>query len=406
MSRLACCVLVVLAPVTVRAQLLSPVWVELGEDGAMLARVVVLSSRDCPSLSIDGASRGMEARSPAPRGFRPVCEAMIPAGARLATVNGRALPLAKADPSRVAVFGDTGCRINRNEVQDCNDPAHWPFLRLAGRVSSTQPDVVIHVGDFLYREIPCPEGRQASCAGTPAGDNWETWNADFFTPAAPLLATTPWVFTRGNHESCDRSWRGWFYYLDPHPWRGEVCEPMQPPYRVALGSFRLIVFDSSAAGDSLNNAQVAAFASALASLHEDHAWLASHHPFWGLRTSDNVSQTAAPSLTKAWRKADPQGIDLIVSGHVHLFELLGFDHGLPPQVVAGDGGTNLAIPLNSSLRGMRLDYATIQAGVTERQFGFTLLTRDAKVWNVTLNNLEDRASVNCSIARHVVSCRH
>ncbi len=73
------------------------------------------------------------------------------------------------------------------------------------------------------------------CGGTPAGDNWEAWNADFFAPAAKLLAGAPWVFTRGNHESCDRSWRGWFYYLDPRPWDG-TCQEYSPPYTVKIGT--------------------------------------------------------------------------------------------------------------------------------------------------------------------------
>ena len=28
------------------------------------------------------------------------------------------------------------------------------------------------------------------------------------------LEAAPWVFARGNHESCDRGWRGWFRMLD------------------------------------------------------------------------------------------------------------------------------------------------------------------------------------------------
>jgi hypothetical protein len=49
---------------------------------------------------------------------------------------------------------------------------------------------------------------EANCGATPVGDNWDAWNADFFTPAAQLLTAAPWVFSRGNHEDCGRSWRG------------------------------------------------------------------------------------------------------------------------------------------------------------------------------------------------------
>jgi hypothetical protein len=50
---------------------------------------------------------------------------------------------------------------------------------------------VIHVGDYLYREDPCPAAAQAQCGGTPSGDNYGAWNADFFKPAAKLLAAAP-----------------------------------------------------------------------------------------------------------------------------------------------------------------------------------------------------------------------
>ena len=116
-------------------------------------------------------------------------------------------------PSRVVVIGDTGCRIKGTAVQDCNDPSKWPFASVASKAAESKPDLVIHVGDYLYREEPCPAGSQASCGGTPAGDTWAAWNADFFTPAKNLLAAAPWAFARGNHRIVRRcSWRGWFYY--------------------------------------------------------------------------------------------------------------------------------------------------------------------------------------------------
>ena len=45
---------------------------------------------------------------------------------------------------------------------------------------------MIHVGDYIYREDPCPAGDEG-CAGSPYGDNWPTWEADFFEPAGAAL---------------------------------------------------------------------------------------------------------------------------------------------------------------------------------------------------------------------------
>ena len=79
-----------------------------------------------------------------------------------------------------------------------------PFAALATAAAALKPDLVIHLGDYLYRETPCPASF-AGCAGSPYGDNWAAWNADFFVPGAPLLAAAPWIVIRGNHEDCARA---------------------------------------------------------------------------------------------------------------------------------------------------------------------------------------------------------
>ena len=104
------------------------------------------------------------------------------------------LPLPVSDPQRIVVFGDTGCRIKGKSLQDCSDPAKWPFARIAAEAARLKPDLVIHVGDYLYRESACPPDF-AGCTGTPFGDNWPTWDADFFAPAKPLLVVAPWVMS-------------------------------------------------------------------------------------------------------------------------------------------------------------------------------------------------------------------
>ena len=65
------------------------------------------------------------------------------------------------------------------QFQDCDRQSKWPFSRLSKTVAERKPDLVIHVGDYLYRESPCPKG-DPGCKGSPDGDNWQTWKADFF----------------------------------------------------------------------------------------------------------------------------------------------------------------------------------------------------------------------------------
>jgi hypothetical protein len=144
--------LLLTVPALMCGQLLTPVWVEAGEGGRAIARVVVNKASDCPVLIADGASRPMPVRQPVPDGLRPACETVLPTGTKSATVNGQALALFTPNPNRIVVIGDTGCRIKGPRVQDCNDPAMWPFETVAGRAASSKPDLVLHVGDYVYRE--------------------------------------------------------------------------------------------------------------------------------------------------------------------------------------------------------------------------------------------------------------
>lgn len=56
-----------------RAQLLTPVWVEAGEDGQALARVVANTAQNCPLIKIDGSEHRMTLRPHMPEGLRPAC---------------------------------------------------------------------------------------------------------------------------------------------------------------------------------------------------------------------------------------------------------------------------------------------------------------------------------------------
>jgi len=397
---------ILLAAAAAHAQGLTPAWVELGEDGKAVARIVVNNPQECPAIQIDGTSRPMSLRQPMPAGLRPVCESAIPSGAKSASVNARSLALPKPDPARVIAIGDTGCRIKGGQVQACNDPALWPFRQVAAGAAAEKPDLMIHVGDYLYRESPCPDASQAMCGGSPAGDNWEAWNADFFEPAARLLEAAPWVFSRGNHEDCNRSWRGWFYYLDPRPWNG-TCEEYSAPYLVKLGKFLLAILDSSAAKENdVDEAQVAVFAAQLSSLHPESAWLATHYPFWGFSTDPRggLPKPLVAALEAAWEKAAPEGYTLILSGHIHLFEYVSVDHGRPPQLVAGDGGTQMAVPFQTSMKGTQIRGASVMGSRNRQQFGYTMLSREGKLWHLELKDPRQNVLVRCTVPGSSESC--
>ena len=66
---------------------------------------------------------------------------------------------------RIVVIGDTGCRLKTGEeYQSCNDAEKYQFGRIAATAAQWKPDLVVHVGDYLYRENACPQA-DSGCAG-------------------------------------------------------------------------------------------------------------------------------------------------------------------------------------------------------------------------------------------------
>lgn len=400
-----------LSATSLHAQTLSAAWVELGEGGQALARVVVNAPADCPSVDADGRSLPMAARVPVPQGFRPVCEAAIPAGTQTARIHpqggaqGQTLALPHGEPSRIAVIGDTGCRIKGQEIQNCK--SEWPFDNVSKAAAAAQPQLVIHVGDYLYREDPCPANEVKKCGGSPHGDNWETWNADFFKPAAKLLAAAPWALSRGNHEDCTRAWRGWFYYLDSRPWQAGACQPMPRPVSIQLGDFQLIEFDSSAVKSTTDPEQVRAYASELDSLHAKNAWLVDHHPFFAVKPGKNGAPPSAETetLQRAWDEVTPKGIEMLLSGHTHVFELLGYGTQRPLQIVAGDAGTKLDKGVPKQINGADVYGMMVEQSQDSDEFGYTLLSKTTEGWTLSLRNPRTKELLNCRIHSREAQCK-
>ncbi|HMH65768.1 MAG TPA: metallophosphoesterase, partial [Rhizomicrobium sp.] len=305
------------------------------------------------------------------------------------------LPLPVANPQRILVLGDTGCRIKGAALQACNDPAKWPFPQLAAAAAGLKPDLVIHVGDYLYRESPCPPG-DAGCAGSPWGDNWITWQADFYTPAAPLLAAAPIVLVRGNHEDCARAGPGWLRLQGPSA-NTDACAPHLPVYTVELGSLRLAVMDDASASDTdITRPDNETYAAELTGMGATQApvWFVHHRPTWaaitgplGIPIGGNLTLIDASRLNAL--HGGPlvaPNVELMLSGHIHTFEAINFAKGLPPQIVAGNGGDNLDIT-PKDLRGAQFQGhsgVTVADGLSVGGFGFLLMTKAGDGWAIDL----------------------
>lgn len=372
-------------------------WVELIPQGASV-RAIVPPGAKCPKLKVDGNPFAMKVRAEPASDFNVrTCEALLPQSTASASIDGQPLPVFPKKLEKVIVLGDTGCRIAADkDVQDCNSSNGWPFAAVAKKAAEHKPDLVIAVGDYYYREIECPEKNQKECGGSPWGDNWPTWKADFFDPATPLLAVAPWVIVRGNHEAYEhpvkgsRGYKGWFRFLDPGAatfnCSTQDCDDPSP-WAVQLPDLQLIVLNTS--GNKGKEAED--YKSAYKEINKlgkkAPSWLLMHHPLWAFEIEGKELKAITNKQQKASQNSLASGIELVLSGHVHLFEALGFQSQIPPNVVAGTGGTVLHGEISKDLTKHSVinkgDPIYPQVSCASSQFGFTEMVRSGEGWDLT-----------------------
>ena len=383
-------------------------WVEIAANGELSIRAVVAPGAACPSVDADGAILVAGRRGAPDRDFPiEVCEARAPAATARLMVGGVAMPTLPATARRIVVIGDTGCRLEGKAVQDCGNPTAWPFAAIAARAAAKQPELVIHLGDFYYREAACPVGR-AGCAGSPFGDNWPTWNAELFDPGAPLLAAAPWIMTRGNHELCSRGGKGWFRLLDPHPAHAD-CTDRTDPYWLAVGGLSLLMFDNSAADDFLAPPdKVAFYAAQLAPVlakAPPHAWLAMHRPLWAMAQGELTGMTSNQTMQAAIRGQVPANLDLVLSGHLHDFLSYEFGPERPAQLVVGTGGDTLLPLAKAPIVGAEIDGMPVRRGFADGRFSYFVMERTDSGWDGTLYGVDDVVLARCRLAGREIDCR-
>lgn len=434
------------AATDVAASVLSWYTIQTGQRSA-IARLITTAAQ-CPTLVVDGLPRAMHQRTAAetmperlsgqqtarkPAAF-PVtsCELPLPAGTRRATLDGHAFPLAPARIARMIVIGDTGCRAKQsdNAFQACDDADAWPFAQIAARAAAWQPDLVIHLGDVHYRESPCPAS-MAGCTNSPWGYGWDTWRADFFDPARPLLQAAPWVFVRGNHESCARAGQGWFRFLDAEPWTAvrscndpanDSAGDFSAPRAVALTpETQLIVFDSAKAAGVAYAPTQTDFQTYQAQfrLVDDlvqqtaHNFFLSHHPVLALAPgrAGQPPKPGNPALQSVMHAVHPgrlfaPGIDLAMHGHEHVFEALSFASDHPATYGLGNSGTMGEGQLPTTLpNGVApAPGAVIADFVTRDGVGFATLEETSAGWRMTEYSLQGQAVVTCLLVGSKSTC--
>jgi hypothetical protein len=374
-------------------------------------------------------------------------------------VAGTALPLPKANPQKIVVIGDTGCRMQGGsppQFQNCNDPTQYPFATIAALAAAQQPDLVLHVGDYQYRETECPAGMSSAsgCGGSPWGYGWDTWEADFFSPGAPLLAAAPWIMVRGNHEACNRAGQGWYRFLDTNPYDAVTKNCNSPsndttatggnyndPYLVSINtSTQLVLFDTAFIPKTLpatsstpymtyySELQAAGMLVASPPAGVSFNWWANHHPILGYQTTPVT--TAAPGVTPIFNAVFPNtyfppNINLALHGHVHTFQAIDFTQGTAADggtyshaatLVSGNAGDNLDIALpwpvpQGPVPGVTVasegDAGTGSAMANSAAFGYMVLTyqTDTNTWLMTEYRVDNSVRDTCTVqASGQMSC--
>ena len=436
---------------------LEAAYVLLGGSGAV-ARTIYTGATDCPALSVDGAMQTMSVRmAPQSGDGAPfpvlVCELPI-RGANAVTLNGQRLPLPPAPTDKlamVAVIGDTGCRLKAGKeknpkdkdyeqdgkFQDCNSESEWPFSVLAASVADRKPQLLVHVGDYHYRESKCPP-HDKGCKGSPYGDNWPTWKADFFDPAKPLLAAAPWLATRGNHESCSRAGAGFMLFLDPTlavNQQPAPCAALLETFSVTVGGQGFVMLDSTNAPDECEPEKKASkgkkkkkevvcdlkknltpdcpesgcsakdYADQFAAMNPaDGAWLVTHRPVWGFKNKGKpLNATLQLALTASGGLLPPK-FALAAAGHIHIWEALSFKDKGAAQFVLGNGGTLLTHKIDRKLKGLKVGKRKVDDAKTSHKWGFTVFTPATDGWTVTSYSVKGNDKFSCSMAKGDVSC--
>lgn len=381
-------------------------WVQLTAYG-FEARAVVLG--DCPDIQLDRQTVTMNIRAePSIAHPNTVCSVDIEDKIKRIELAGQQLPVPVKRPRQLVIVGDTGCRLSDSHglYQACDNTSTWPFAQAVAAIAATNPELVIHTGDYIYREAACPEGNNG-CIGSPHGDNMETWMADWLDPAKPLFAAAPIVAVRGNHETCKRAGVGWFRYLGARA-NPPQCLDSTESWVADLGYVQLGIIDSANLKDADGNPLTDHFARQLTAISNQvngNTWVTAHHPFWGVGADDDSGElvTYTDVLQAAVAQAGlPTETQLLLGSHIHLVEVLDFNGVQPPQLVVGNGGTQLVnrITPPDDVNGLPIAMSKILY-----QYGFTTMTaQSSRHWNLDLLDIEGTSIGSCRLSDKRMRC--
>lgn len=436
----------------------------------LISRVVLPAGNSCPSLSVidNGSVQSL------PMSVRPtpkntgtaysnvvVCEIAVPSGVDakgviIAESNIDFLvPTALSQPvTSIAVLGDSGCRIGGgSHVQNCANTNAWPLASISNAIAAKNPDLIIHLGDYLYVKDACKSDYVDECGAYPPPPS----NAPFsgsanlffegaFTPMASMLDVAPILAMRGNHEACSGDGNAYFYFMDPHFGTSSSCSPastgkhaktpksFMPTWyadiSTSAGNLRLSVVDSTYGWDTdvskyakkMHPGFVAAQDLAKSAPAGSTNWLLTHRPIFGVAPKQQAEQYGKNN--NAWVSRDTtaasdgtlSGFNTILSGHMHLAQAVQIPNQ-PGQLIVGNGGTTLdpksgyKKPQYGPLaaKGGKAEYSgyapykNLSQWWTNVNFGYALVLPNPGSWNVAMNGVSSQIG-SCTLSGANIAC--
>ncbi len=356
-------------------------WVQMAPNNQLSVRAILLDDEQCPTVRINNIPMPMQLRAPKTAKFPAVCERLVSRDTHSIKIQQQSLPTLPSDINRIAILGDTGCRIKKYSVQACNDEAAWPLRTIITSIAAQTPDITLHLGDYIYREAPCPEGNKG-CQGSPSGYHWDTWNTEWFFLAKPLLKSSVIAFARGNHEDCNRAHNGWFRYLSPWAYQQnqQNCIAMEQPYVFKLKNVNYIMFDSSTGKDyRTTDAQIALYKNTAKQLNlakDSTNLFLTHRPMWTHYKQKYGYDYGNLTQQIAFKNLLPDNT-LILSGHAHYLQTIDMQNDYD-QIIIGNSGTKLDKVSKSTEKLVNINKHIANFVYSRPGFGYSILTNAMK----------------------------
>ena len=327
--------------------------------------------------------------------------------------------LAKKENLKIVVLGDTGCRLKANkegggDFQNCEDPKAWPFADVMKQVGREKADLIIHLGDYHYRET-CPKGHPCEKVSKAIGYGWEPWLKDFFEPIEKDKSKAPWILARGNHEDCKRAYQGYFHLLGNEELTGD-CKTYEEPEVIALKDLLIINLDTSGVPEPVDPSpeNEKLWADRLKAIEEKvdqsgikDVWLITHKPFNGLVKMGTTVAPVNANLKKYLESSSLKTkVKAIFAGHIHLSQVIKPQTG-PLQFVIGNGGTQLDDFGDVVAKAHLPEIGMVSVQTGSPGFGYATMTREkkSKNWKVEFKDESGQVTSSCRFEIEARVCR-